>query len=294
MKRRLWWSLPTALCSLWPWTLQLSGHPCKSPFLCIQFLNCKILNDLRCCQRCSCWTEVQNRAVVWWPRNRMSPSTSKGICVCVLSASNVSWVLWPNFAWNSVLGALELACPREMTSTVPGPTGGNKMSQRPLSAHLCHLLRERQGWSLLAGHPTAWLPKTSPGLVRRGNPIGLVYWCFSLGSRESLIPCSFSQRGTPPAFWPGPCSTTGDCPILQGVNNFSHIPPNASCSYYEKQNHPKHFQMPLGLWQASWLRTTAVFTDEVHLYKYSVFLPDKNNDCPYWSIWHSTQKPSLK
>lgn len=43
-------------------------------------------------------------------------------------------------------------------------------------------------------------------------------------------------------------------------------------------------QMPLGLWHASWLRTTAVFTDEVHLYKYSVFLPDKNNYCPYWSI----------
>lgn len=185
MKRRLWWSLPTALCSLWPWTLQLSGHPCKSPFLWIQFLNCKILNDLRCCQRCSCWTEVQSRAVVWLPRNRCPPIQAR-VSVCVLSARNVSWVLWPNFAWNSVLGALELACPREMPSTVLGPTGGNEMSQR-----------------------------------------------------ASL-------------------------------------------------------QMPLGLWHASWLRTTAVFTDEVHLYKYSVFLPDKNNYCPYWSIWHSMQKPSLK
>lgn len=120
--------------------------------------------------------------------------------------------------------------------------------------------------------PTAWLPTSSLGLVRRGSSNIRIHTTCSLlpvpMMKESLPPGSFSQQRTSPALGLYHLGL----PCISGYLKFQpHCPKNTSSSYSENQKHPKHFQTALGLWHYVWLRTTAVFPDDVHLYKYSVF-----------------------
>lgn len=79
----------------------------------------------------------------------------------------------------------------------------------------------------------------------------------------------------------------------RAINILNHIATNRYCQpslLWKPETAPSISKCPLGLQHHLWLRTTAVFTNEAHLYKYSVFLPDKNNYCSYWSIWHGIKK----
>ena len=120
--------------------------------------------------------------------------------------------------------------------------GGNKTRKPPLCAHLCHLLRGQTRMTTLGRTPTTWLPKSSPGLVNRGSPSAPSLSCFALGSGGSPRPCSLPQQGYRQHFGQGHALPyhVGLSPI-RGIYSCSHIPSNASHSYYENQNHPQAF-----------------------------------------------------
>lgn len=77
---------------------------------------------------------------------------------------------------------------------------------------------------------------------QRGSPSAPSLCCFALGSGGSPRPCSLPQQGYRQHFGQGHALPyhVGLSPI-RGIYSCSHIPSNASHSYYENQNHPQAF-----------------------------------------------------
>ena len=165
-----------------------------------------------------------------------------------------------------------------------------------LSVPTCVTFSEdRQGWLLLAGHPLLGFPRALLGWWTEAAPVHLVYPASPWDREDHRDPAVFLSRDTASILARAMLYlTTWDCPPLGAFTVVATSPQTPATVIMKTRITLKHFQKPPGLRHSVWLRTMAVFTDEAHLYKYSVFLPDKNNYCPYWSIWNSIKKPSLK
>lgn len=163
-------------------------------------------------------------------------------------------------------------------------------SKPPLSAHLGHLLRgvkDDYSWqdTPLLGFPRVLNWWEEAAQIKR------VHCCFCWdggrgwrgdGGRIIYMLLFFSGRGHHQHSNQG--FTYGTVPHYRESAILAPSPPVPALVIMKTRITPKPFQTSLGWWYSIWLRTTAVFADEVHLYKYSGFRPDKNNDGPYWSV----------
>ena len=148
-------------------------------------------------------------------------------------------MLWLNAALNSILVAPELAFPWGMMRIVQEET---RRANR-LSVPTCVTFSEdRQGRLLPAGHPLLGFPRALPGWWTEAAPVRLVYAALPWGREDHQDSAVFLSRDTACILARAMLYlTTWDCPPLQGIYSRSHIPSNASHSYYENQNHPQAF-----------------------------------------------------
>ena len=204
----------------------------------------------------------------------------------------MSWALWLNAALNSILVAPELAFPRGRTRIVQEET---RWASR-LSVPTCVTFSEdRQGWLLLAGHPLLGFPRVLLGWWIDTVPICLAHAASPRDREDHWHPAVFLSRNTTSILARAMLYlTTWTVPHYRAFTVVTTSPQRPAIVIMKTRITTKHCQKPPGLQHSVSLRTMAVFTDEAHLYKYSVFPPDKNNYCPYWSIWYSIKEPSLK
>lgn len=113
--------------------------------------------------------------------------------------------LWQLCAWHQLDGSPKL------------------VSLRTLSASLSHRLSSSEEWqrpSTLVRTPSCLAPQELSGFGEKRKPKYAQPTAASPGlGDDASIPCSFSQQGIPPAFWPGQCFVLCDCPTLQGAHN---------------------------------------------------------------------------